>query len=219
MYPTETTLRLKRQLLQICQELARYAVDSVREVHNLVVACFDGDTSKLDEVLLNISMLKNKSVETERNLSNELVEAGAIMTSREDFLRLASPLTRIPDLCEGTVFRLREFFLRKKLVEKSLRDSFKELVVKTLETVTRLREVIFTLGFETSKIQELARSVEAYEKEIDSLFRILEIKIIFSKADVSTILLLKDVANLIEEVADRAADAADAARVLSLSVF
>jgi predicted phosphate transport protein (TIGR00153 family) len=219
MYPTETTLRLKRQLLQTCQELARYAVDSVREVHNLVVACLDGDASKLDEALTNISTLKNKSVETERTLANELVEAGAIMTSREDFLRLAAPLTGIPDLCEGIVFRLREFFLRKKPVEKGLREGFKELVVKTLETVMRLREVIFTLGFETSKIQEYARNVEAYEKEIDSLFRALEIKIIFSRADVSTILLLKDVANLIEEVADRAADAADAARILALSVF
>ncbi|MBO3753852.1 MAG: DUF47 family protein [Candidatus Brockarchaeota archaeon] len=219
MYPTETTLRLKRQLLQTCQELARYAVDSVREVNNLVTACLDGDTSKLDEALTNISILKNKSIETERTLANELVEAGAIMASREDFLRLASPLTGIPDLCEGIVFRLREFFLRKKLVEKSLREGFKELVAKTLETVMKLREVIFTLGFETSKIQEFARSVEAYEKEIDSLFRSLEIKIIFSKADVSTILLLKDVANLIEEVVDRAANAADAARVLSLSVF
>ncbi len=219
MYPTETTLRLKRQLLQTCQELARYAVDSVREVNNLVTACLDDDTSRLDEALTNISILKNKSIEAERTLANELVEAGAIMASREDFLRLAAPLTGIPDLCEGVVFRLREFFLRKKPIEKGLREGFKELVAKTLETVMRLREVIFTLGFETSKIEEFARNVEAYEKEIDSLFRALEIKIIFSKTDVSTILLLKDVANLIEEIADRSADAADAARVLSLSVF
>jgi predicted phosphate transport protein (TIGR00153 family) len=219
MYPTETTLRLKRQLLQTCQELARYAVDSVREVNGFVTACFDGDTSMLDQALTNISILKSKSIETERTLANELVEAGAIMVSREDFLRLAAPLTGIPDLCEGIVFRLREFFLRKKPIDRSLKEGFKELVAKTLETVMKLREVIFTLGFETSKIQEFARNVETHEKEIDSLFRALEIKIIFSKSDVPSILLLKDVANLIEEIVDRAADAADAARILSLSVF
>lgn len=219
MYPTETTLRLKRQLLQTCQELARYAVDSVREIHNLILMCLDGDTSKLDEVLANISILKSKSVETEKILSNELVEAGAVILSREDFVRLASPLTGIPDLCEGIAFRLREFFLRKKLVEKGLKDDFRELAHKTLETVTRLRETIFTLGFETSKIQEFAENVEMCEKDVDNLFRILEIKIIFSRADIPTILLLKDVANLIEEIVDKAADAADAARILSLSVF
>ncbi|MEM1557076.1 MAG: DUF47 family protein [Thermoproteota archaeon] len=219
MYPTETTLRLKRQLLQTCQELARYAVDSVREVHNLVLACFDDDISKLDEALNNIIALKNRSIETKRNLSNDLVEAGAIMVSREDFLRLASPLTGIPDLCEGIVYRLREFFMRKKTVEKNLKEHFKELTVKALDSVVKMREAIFTLGFETSKIQEFAKNVETCEKEVDNLFRSLEIKIIFSKTDVSTILLLKDVANLIEEVVDRAADAADAARVLSLSVF
>jgi predicted phosphate transport protein (TIGR00153 family) len=219
MYPTETTLRLKRQLLQTCQELARYAVDSVREVHNLVIACFDDDTSKLDEALANITSLKNKSIETKRSLSNELVEAGAIMASREDFLRLASPLTGIPDLCEGTVYRLREFFLRKKPVDKGLKEHFKELAVKALDAVVKMREAIFTLGFETSKIQEYVRNVETCEKDVDSLFRALEIKIIFSKTDVSAILLLKDVANLIEQVVDEAAEAADAARVLSLSVF
>ncbi|MEM2088019.1 MAG: DUF47 family protein [Thermoproteota archaeon] len=219
MYPTETTLRLKRQLLQTCQELARYAVDSVREVHNLVIACFDDNTSKLDEALANITSLKNKSIETKRNLSNELVEAGAVMASREDFLRLASPLTGIPDLCEGIVYRLREFFLRKKPIDKGLKEHFKELVVKALDTVVRMREAIFTLGFETSKIQEYVRNVETCEKDVDSLFRALEIKIIFSKTDISTILLLKDVANLIEQVVDEAAEAADAARVLSLSVF
>jgi predicted phosphate transport protein (TIGR00153 family) len=219
MYPTETILRLKRQLLQTCQELARYAVDSVREVHNLVLACFNDDASKLDEALNNISILKNKSIETKRSLSNELVEAGAIMVSREDFLRLASPLTGIPDLCEGIVYRLREFFLKRKTVDKNLKDNFKELTIKALDTVVKMRESIFTLGFEASKIQEFVRSVETCEKEVDSLFRSLEIKIIFAKTDVSTILLLKDVANLIEEVVDRAADAADAARVLSLSVF
>lgn len=219
MYPTETTLRLKRQLLQTCQELARYAVDSVREVNSLVITCFDDDISKLDETLNNIIALKNKSIETKRNLSSELVEAGAIMVSREDFLRLASPLTGIPDLCEGIVYRLREFFLKKKSIDKSLKDHFKELTAKALDAVVKMRETIFTLGFETSKIQDFARNVEACEKEVDSIFRSLEIKIIFSKADVPTILLLKDVANLIEEVVDKAADAADAARVLSLSVF
>lgn len=219
MYPTETTLRLKRQLLQTCQELARYAVDSVREVHNLVLACLDDDTSKLDESLNNIIALKNKSIDTKRNLSNDLVEAGAIMMSREDFLRLASPLTGIPDLCEGIVYRLREFFLKKKNVDKNLKEHFKELTVKALDSVVKMRETIFALGFETSKIQDFARNVENCEKDVDNLFRSLEIKIIFSKMDVPSILLLKDVANLIEEVVDRAADAADAARVLSLSVF
>jgi len=191
----------------------------VREVHNLVLACFDDDIYKLDEALNNIQVLKNKSAETKKNLSSDLVEAGAIMISREDFLRLASPLTGIPDLCEGIVYRLREFFMKKKSVDKSLKEHFKELTVKALDAVVKMRETIFTLGFETSKVQDIARNVESCEKEVDSIFRSLEIKIIFSKTDISTILLLKDVANLIEEVVDKAADAADAARVLSLSVF
>lgn len=219
MYPTETTLRLKRQLLQTCQELARYAVDSVREVHNMVITCFDNDMSKLNEATSSISELKNKSIETKRNLSNELVEAGAIMASREDFLRLASPLAGIPDLCEGIVYRFQELFMRKKSIDKSLKEDFKELVTKAFEAVVKMREAIFTLGFENSKIQDFVRGVETYEKEVDSIFRSLEIKIIFLKTDISTLLLLKDVANKIEDIVDEAAEAADAARVLSLSVF
>ncbi|MGQ9478446.1 MAG: DUF47 domain-containing protein [Thermoproteota archaeon] len=219
MYPTETTLRLKRQFLQTCQELARYAVDSMREVHNMVIASLDNDLTRLDEAATRISEIKKKSIETKRNLSNDLVEAGAIMVSREDFLRLASPLTGIPDLCEGIVYRISEFFLKKKVFDKSLKDPFKDITSKALDTVVKMREAIFTLGFETTKIQDFVRDVETREKEVDSLFRALEIKIIFSKTDVATILLLKDVANLIEEVVDRAADAADAARVLALSVF
>jgi uncharacterized protein Yka (UPF0111/DUF47 family) len=62
---------------------------------------------------------------------------------------------------------------------------------------------------------EKAKEVEIAERAVDELYRELEIKLLNSKLDFPALILLRDVLQLLEDSADKAEDAADAARILS----
>jgi len=65
---------------------------------------------------------------------------------------------------------------------------------------------------------EKAKEVETAERAVDEVYRDLEVKIINSKLDVPTMFLLRDITQLLENVADKAEDASDAARILSFAM-
>jgi uncharacterized protein Yka (UPF0111/DUF47 family) len=62
---------------------------------------------------------------------------------------------------------------------------------------------------------EKAKDVEIAERNVDAIYRDLEIKLLTSKMDFPALVLLRDIARLLEDSADKAEDAADAVRILS----
>ncbi|MCK5628454.1 DUF47 family protein, partial [Candidatus Bathyarchaeota archaeon] len=84
-----------------------------------------------------------------------------------------------------------------------------------LDTVLRLRETLMVLSYGSTKTNEKAKSVEIAERVVDDLYRELQIKLLSSKINLPVLLLLRDILQLLENLADKAEDAADTARVLS----
>ena len=79
----------------------------------------------------------------------------------------------------------------------------------------KLREMVMALNYGSTKTMEKARDVEIAEQNVDMLYRELEIKLLGSKVDFPALILLRDVLQLLEDSADKAEDASDAARILS----
>lgn len=150
---------------------------------------------------------------------SELSEAGAILLSREDFLRLAAISSEIVDYAGGIAFRVAEVSSRNWKADRQVLQDLTNLAEATLNTVTRLREIILSLTYTTSRTNELAKNVEASERIVDTMYRKIDLAIIGSKMKIPIILILRDIAQFLEEIADKAEDAADAARILSLSAF
>ncbi len=65
------------------------------------------------------------------------------------------------------------------------------------------------------KTLERAKDVEIAERIVDDKYRALTIKVLTGKLEVPVLLLLRDVLQLLENSADKAEDAADAARTIS----
>ena len=87
-----------------------------------------------------------------------------------------------------------------------------------LETVMRLRETALTLTYGSSKTLEKAKEVELAEQMVDEIYRQLEVKIISSDIKVPAMLLMREITKLLENAADKAEDASDAARILSFAM-
>jgi uncharacterized protein Yka (UPF0111/DUF47 family) len=87
-----------------------------------------------------------------------------------------------------------------------------------LDSVLKLRETMMVLTYGSAKTLEKAKEVEIAERIVDDIYRALAIKILSSKLDTPVLFLLRDTIQLLENSADKAEDAADAARMLSFSM-
>jgi len=173
------------------------------------------DLESARQLFLDIRKLEDEVDVARRAVSNELAEIGAILSSREDFLRFTNLASEIADYCEGIAFRLLEIMERKWKVPESIKEGLVKLSDVFLETVLKLRETTLTLNYGPSKTLEKAKEVEIAERAVDEMYRELELKILEANLEIPVLILLRDVIQLMEDGADKAEDSADAARILS----
>jgi predicted phosphate transport protein (TIGR00153 family) len=140
------------------------------------------------------------------------------LMSREDFLRFTNLTSDISDYCEGIAFRLIQIMEREWKVPKQIKEDLIKLSDAVFDTISKLRETVMTLNYGTAKALEKAREVEAAERIVDDIHRQLEVDIIDSKMDFPPMFLLWNVIQHLEDAADKAKDASDAARILALTI-
>jgi len=85
-----------------------------------------------------------------------------------------------------------------------------------LDESTKMRETLMSLTFNPAKALEMASVVEDIERKIDNVQRKLEIDILTTKLNSST-LLLKDIIERLEKTADIIISVLDQIRVLAVS--
>lgn len=213
--PAETEERVKRRALNVCRDHLRTVLDLTRKVPQMIDCFIKNDKGKARQLFNEISSREDEVDNARRLVSQELAAIGAILLSREDFLRLTNLTSEIADFCEGIAFRLLEIMEHDWNVPVGIKNDLLKLSEAVLETVLRLRETIMVLRYGSTKAMEKAKDVEAAERAVDELYRELEIKLLDSKLDFPALILLRDILQLLEDSADKAEDAADAARVLS----
>jgi predicted phosphate transport protein (TIGR00153 family) len=184
----------------------------------MVTAFVNGDKNLAQELFADIKKHQNNVDVAQRNVSRELAEIGAILMCREDFLRFTNLTSEIADYCEGIGFRLLQIMERGWKVPNQIKEDMIKLSDAVFYTISKLRETVMTLNYGVSKALEKARDVAAAERIVDGLYRQLEIDIIDSKMELPPMFLLLNVVQKLEDAADKAKAASDAARILALTI-
>jgi predicted phosphate transport protein (TIGR00153 family) len=213
--PAETEERVKRRALSVCQDHLRKVLDLTRKVPQMMDCFVKNDKERAKQLFNEIRSGEDEVDNARRLVSQELAEIGAILLSREDFLRFTNLTSEIADFSEGIAFRLVEIMEHSWNVPMDIKKDLLKLSETVLEAVLKLRETAMVLTYGSSKAMEKAKEVEIAERAVDELYRELEIKLLNSKLDFPALILLRDVLQLLEDSADKAEDAADAARILS----
>ena len=167
------------------------------------------------QLFSEIKLGEEEVIKARRLVSQELAEIGAILVSREDFLRFTNLTSEIADFTEGIAFYLLEIMEHNWNVPSDIKRDLVKLSEAVLDSVIKLRETMMVLTYGSTKTLEKAKDVETAERIVDDIYRALAIKVLSSKLEVPVTLLLRDVLQLLENSADKAEDAADAARILS----
>jgi predicted phosphate transport protein (TIGR00153 family) len=218
VFPVETEERVKRQALNVSRDHLREVVDICRKISQLVSVFVDGDKNVAKQLFDDIKKAQNNVDAAQRVVSRELTEIGAILMSREDFLRFTNLTSDIADFCEGIAFRLLQIMEKGWKVPKQIKEDLVKLSDAVFDTISRLRETAMTLNYGAAKALEKAREVDSAERVVDDIYRQLEVDIIDSKMDLPPMFLLLMVIQHLEDAADKAKDASDAARVLALTI-
>ena len=213
--PSETEERVKRRALNACNDNLRKVVDVSRKIPQLVEYFASGDKENARKLLSEIRTGEEEVVKARRMVSQELAEIGAILIAREDFLRFTNLSSEIADFSEGIAYYIVEIMEHNWVISSDVKKDLLKLSVAVLDAVLKLRETMMVLNYGSQKTLEKAKDVEIAERIVDDLYRALTIKVLCSKLDVSVLLLLRDILQLLENSADKAEDAADAARMLS----
>ena len=213
--PAETEERVKRRALNACQDNLRKVVDVSRKIPQLVEFFASGDKENARRLFSEIRTGEEEVIKARRMVSQELAEIGAILIAREDFLRFTNLSSEIADFSEGIANYLVEIMEHNWIISPEVKKDLLKLSLAVLDSVLKLRETMLVLNYGPQKTLERAKDVEIAERIVDDIYRALTIKVLTSKLEVPVLLLLRDVLQLLENSADKAEDAADAARTIS----
>ncbi len=213
--PAETEQRLKRRALNALQDNLRKVVDLTRKIPHLVELFLKGDRASARQLVSEIRKGEEEVIAARRMVSQELAEIGAILISREDFLRFTNLSSEIADFSEGIAYYLLEIMEHNWNVPSDIKRDLLVLSEAVFDSVLKLRETMMVLNYGSAKTLEKAKDVEIAERTVDNLYRALSIKVLNSKLDLQVLLLMRDILQLLEDSADKAEDAADTARILS----
>jgi uncharacterized protein len=213
--PSETEERVKRRALSACNDNLRKVVEVTRKIPQLAEYFASGDKENARKLFSEIRSGEEEVIKARRLVSQELAEIGAILIAREDFLRFTNLSSEIADFSEGIAYYLVEIMEHNWVISSEVKKDLLKLSLAVLDTVLRLRETMMVLNYGSQKTLEKAKDVEIAERIVDDQYRALTIKVLSGKLEVPVLLLLRDVLQLLENSADKAEDAADAARLLS----
>ncbi|HEX9913888.1 MAG TPA: DUF47 family protein [Candidatus Bathyarchaeia archaeon] len=204
-----------RNLLMLCQDHARLAVESYRKV--LAIADILAKKEGVSDGLMDsIKTITNEANTIKTALIKELHEVGGVLVNRDDFFRLISVFGDIMDEIKGTAARLIETEKRGWTLTDEVAKGILELADLAFDSLIKLREAMMSLGFNSDKSIAFTRQIDEIEKRFDERYVEVQMSVVTSTMELPAILILKDTVNLMENMVDKVRDASDHIRIIAL---
>jgi len=216
--PIEAEHRAKRRALRLCQEHLRKVMGVYRKTMQMIDTFAKENPGSLEDLYMEVEKLGDEVDDSKRMVAQELVEIGAILLNREDFLRFTDVTSEIADFCKGIAFRISQLTERRWNVPSDLKGEVSNLAGAVFKAFNDLRDTFLMLNYGSPKVLEKAKDVEAAERNVDNMYRHLEISILSSGMSVPKMLLMRDIIQLLEDAADKIEDATDATRILAFAI-
>lgn len=216
VFPIESEDRTLRNLLMLCQDNARLVVEAYRKSLILFDYLTKGKPTGSANLLADIQKIIDDSYKVKASTVKELSEIGGILVSRDDFLRLSSSFSGMMDSIEVITMRLTEVKSRDWKLSKSQAEGMGAMADLGFDALTKLRDSIMSLGFNSEKATSFAKDIDEIEKKLDLLYIKLDVDIVTGKSDLAAILIIRDVARELERLGDKVHEASDLVRILAL---
>jgi len=217
MFSSSSELQARRKMLSILQDEAKRVLEAARELSETFPALFENDQEALNRCTESIMKAEDDVENLRRMLTRELAELGPMVINREDVLRAAYDIEEIASYISSAAFRLAGFKLTD-FKKTSLLKDVTSVIDLAVEMVYRLNEVVRALTINPSLAIDLTNSIQKIERQVDDQYRALTLKLLSELDSFKEVLVLKDIIERIENMADQCLKAADSVTIIALSL-
>jgi len=204
-------------ILNLIQDQVRVVLDGYRLLLDMLEHFLRGEqTDVIEEFYRKILKNDEKAKELNRLVEREISRVGAILTARENFVRLTLEVDRIADITEGAAFRIVNLSRMKTKLGKDTCKLFLALGEAVLATLNSMRQALLATTMNSASLGEKIAETEMNEKKTDEVYRQLDLEILKSNMQIAQLLLCREVAEMIEDISDHAERITDVLRTLTI---
>ena len=209
--------RRKSKLFEMADRQMTLAIDTVIELQKSINAALKGNKENAKSSFEKLSSIEHEIDELRRMIFEELTRGSLRSKDREDIMHLVKRLDQMADHVKDASRAV--VLLLEAVVPKDLWKQFSETAKELVVCATTLRKAIEQLGVNPEKAMDLAKQIDQIEGKVDQHYLTSKAMLLqYSKeTDAATILLLKDLIEEMEHVADACDDTADYVRILTVS--
>jgi len=217
MYSGELEVQAKRKALAVLQDEINRILNAGRALSTLPGMIVKKDKVGIEDTLEQISTIEEEVENLRRKITRDVADVGGLIMNRENLLNTAYTMDEIAGYITGIYFKLSNVKV-STLKNEKLEQELTELIELVVDEIYKLNQIIRTLGTDTAKSIELAQETQKIEREIDTKYRVLSIKAMNKISDTKELLLVKDIIEGIEEMADKCQEVSDSFILLALSL-
>ncbi len=205
---------LNEQLLGMIRTVRK----PVTMVHDLAAKMIEGNDSELKQLYDEIKNAKENIENMKEDVLTYLARLGNILFTSNLYRDLFLGITRAAQIAEGIAYRVY-------LLTSNTGGINNELIMRNLAEMTNkirneyaiLENAAEVLTTNPKKSYEITQNVSSIEDEIDTLYRKLAYMLYRElKHDLVTLMLMRDIVDMIEELADTLRDVAEDIKFLAL---
>ena len=217
MYSGELEVQAKRKALAVLQDEINRILNASRVLSTLPKMLVKKDKAGVKTALEQISSIEDEVENLRRKITRDVADVGGLILNRDNILNTAYTMDEISGYITGISFKLSNIKI-STIKTSNLDTDLSELIELVVDEIYKLNEIVRSLNVDSSKSIELAQETQKIERDIDTKYRTMEIKALNEISDTKELLLMKDVIELIEEMADKCQEVSDSFILLALSL-
>jgi len=208
--------RRKSKVLEMADRQMTLAIDTVVELEKSINAALKADKKEALKSIERLSTSEHEIDELRRTVFEELTRGSMPSKDREDIMHLVKRMDEMADHVKDASRAVALLLEAKVLTE--MWQQFAETSKDLVTCATLLRQAIEKLGTNPPEAMEVAKKIDAVENSADEKYLRSKAMLLkhSSKMEAATILLLKDLIEEMEHVADSCDDTADYVRILTV---
>ncbi len=217
MYSGELEVQAKRKAIAVLQDEINRILNASRSLAALPELMTKKNKSEVKHTIEQIVNIEDEVESLRRKITRDVADVGGLIMNRENLLNTAYTMDEIAGYITGISFKLSNI-KPATLKTAKLDEDITELIELVVDQVYKLNEIIRSLNADSSKSIDLAQETQKIEREIDTKYRQITIKILTEITNTKELLLIKDVVEGIEEMADKCQEVSDSFILLALSI-
>ncbi|AKA73741.1 hypothetical protein [Saccharolobus solfataricus] len=199
------TLAIEEQLQQISLKL----LDETRVLYEFLSNTSNSNVNAM-QIYSKVNGIKNDIEVSKYRLGEYIFKIREGLLDKDLYVEILNNLEKVSQNLDAATYRLSVILSKQMNIDNVINRLLIVICEKIITSITYFIETLRLLSVNPKNSYENARNVIKLEQEIDELYRSLELALFEKKlADFSYIMLLKDIADRLEDSEDLLKSSAD----------